>query len=989
MPRSILCTWALVLAHGLALAQLPAPQTAADSAIVELFAQPDPARVAALIEQLDDPSPDVRDDAADALVRLGDGGLPQLEEALAGDTLSPEARFQVESVLEELRTYVPHALKKELSLMLGLDATMFDGYELLAVEDKLSLIEMLQTYGLTRAAGFLYRHFRLESNLRLRIAYARALRVLGARIVLGELADALRAVEPPENPLDWIWLASRFELIELEVAQGRRDEALAMTDAMLAQLDGAAEFAVDENLKVSLLLMRSQLLAEGGRVDEALEPLDRLAELYPNEPRFDLEAGQLLLAQGRTEEATARFRAARAIYLDSTDERGFRFEGLKFLVGVFLQMGLPDEALVTIDAIDGLLVYDIDARVLRARLHAAIGEPEEALRIALAVFPQTGEGSALHAELTGLIPELLRAQGLGHLADPEFVASLFDGPSLESRMYAARELVTRRLDALAWLAVERLLLIAPRVPLVYEWALQLHLSHADLEAADAILARAEKHLGGRTVRALTQQVDAARNTLESEGGRTTEFFGRWVSHRGQPGLPVFGERSVWPRPVVAGGSVVVADTALVGLCAFDTATGRGDWTWEPVIPEDFVPSSPDEVLGLAHGGLVASGGELWVGSAVYSYEPRRPQHSNKCLGMVFTRLRKGLEQEAVIVREAPVWTGDAILLEGRLLVYISRLKTFRQLVCVDLESGRLRFAHRFRADAVYGPFASDGRISLVTQLGLLVVFDLDGTELLRVKSGSAQGAVAAGQRMAIFHREKVEVFDLASGERLWETPIAEYLVGEPAIVGERLVANLKDEGLLGWELADGREVFRRALPNTGARDIYALGQDRVVVVNARPEASGLGAVVRLLDADGNVLWRDAVEQEARLVVGADGLFFHAVRRRGQSWFVVQGLVPNDATALTDAELLERLLASARNVEDRHARIILYTLALKHCSDHGPSIYLDLVETLLAIGERARARFWLDEGRLAYPQDESLRSKDKQLDEQAVRRSQEK
>lgn len=968
---------------GSAQAQLDRPRTAADSAIARLFAPPERARFERLIDDLHEPDPELRDRASAALLDLGDGVIPLLEELRAEGELMPEAAFQVESVLERLRGYVPPELKHQLGAVLGVEADVLDSFDLLAVEDKLDLVGLIEGLRITAAAGLLYRHFRLEQDLDLRVAYIRTLRVLDAVMVFPEMAEALRGLPIPADPAGRVWLASRIELIELEVLLGNPEGALAVIESCAVVLAAAEEFRVDEQLQVTLYLKQAEVLTMLGRIDEALEPLMELSTRYPDEPGFALRAGQILLSQGRREEALERFQAARAIYLDASDAEGFRFAGLRDLVGIFLNMRLFDEALTTIDAIDALMLFDLEVRVLRAQYLSATEQYEEALRVALAVFPQTELGSSLHETLKSLIPTLMRALDLGHLAEPEFVASLYDGPSLKTRLYATLELVERRLDDLAQHEIERLFFIAPRSELVYEWAIQLQLNRASLAGADDVLARAEKHLQGRQLRALTARVQAARATLEAEGGRSTETFGRWLFERSLPAVPEFAERSEWPAMQMAGPDLVAADSNLLGVLALRPADGAVAWSWQPELPGQLAPSSDDEVLGAVMGGLIASDDGLWVGTSIYSYEPRRPQHSNKCVGLQLTRLRDGMVAETRFLPGAPAWTGEGLLLEDGLLVYTSKLGQYRQLVGVSLPESRLVFTHRFRADAVFGPFAADQRVLLVTQLGLVVVFDHAGTELARRKTGTALGACLQDELLVVFHREAVECLDLASDTQLWQVPLDNYLIGGPAVGGGRVLGNLADGSLLAWNLADGSEAFRLALPRAGARDIYPLDAERCAVVNERPEASGLGSVVRVIDLEGRVLWRDAAELRSRLSPAEGQLFFQSTRKG--SHFKISGLLPNDARELSPEAYAQRLLAGARAAGSLPAKLYLYRLALEKCPEQQAMTYLDLVETLLRNGEPSRARAYLDEARMAYPSDPSLRSKDLQLAEEEARR----
>ncbi len=968
---------------GSAEAQLDRPRTAADSAITRLFAPPDLDDFERLIDDLHEPDPEVRDRAAASLLGMGDGVIPLLEELRAEDELAPEAAFQVESVLERLRGYVPADLKRQLGGVLGLDADILDSFDLLSVDDKLQLVQVIESLKITSAAGLFYRHFRLEQDLDLVVAYIRALRLLDAQMVFAELAAHLRGLPQPEDRASRVWLSSRLELIELEMLLGQPEAALLVIESCRDVLVAAEEFRVDEQLQVSLFLRQAEVLTLLGRVDEALEPLDALAARYPDQPGFALQAGQILLAQGREEEALERFKAARAIFMDATDEQGFRYAGLRDLVGVFLSMRLFDEALETIEAIESLLLFDLEVRVLRAQYLHATEQYEEGMRVALAVFPQTEVGSTLHETLKALIPQLMRALDLDHLAEPEFLASLYDGPSLKTRLYATLELVERRLDDLAQLEIERLFFIAPRSELVYEWAIQLQLNRASLSGADEVLARAEKHLQGRQLRALRARVEAARATLEAEGGRSTAFFGRWLFQRNLPSVPEFAERSDWPAMQLFDSELVAADSNLLGVIALQPASGALAWSWQPELVAELSPSSDDEVLGAVVGGLVQDDGELWVGTSVYSYEPRRPSHSNKCVGLQLTRLQQGMVAETRFLPGAPAWTGEGLLLEDGLLVYTSKLRQYRQLVGVSLAEPRLLFTHRFRADAVFGPFAAKQRLVLVTQLGLVVVFDLQGNELSRLKTGTALGAVLMGEQLVVFHREQVECLDLSNDTQLWQVALTDYLVGTPAVCAGRVWGNMADGSLVAWNLADGSEGFRLALPRAGARDIYALDEERCAVVNERPEASGLGSVVRVIDGEGKVLWRDAAELRSRLSPAGGQLFFQSTRKG--SHFKISGLLPNLDQELSPEAYAQRLLAGARAAGSLAARLYLYRLALKECPDQGAVIYLDLVETLLRNREPSRARAYLDEGRMAHPSDPGLRSKDLQLAEEEARR----
>ena len=116
---------------------------------------------------------------------------------------------------------------------------------------------------------------------------------------------------------------ARFSYAELLFGKLRYGKALGEIEAALAAEPG----------EPSYLLLKGAILAQSGRVDEALELFDRVLERYPGDAGIQLNRGRALQTAGRHADAVAAFRTALEIepglaeaWWSLSDLKTFRFD---------------------------------------------------------------------------------------------------------------------------------------------------------------------------------------------------------------------------------------------------------------------------------------------------------------------------------------------------------------------------------------------------------------------------------------------------------------------------------------------------------------------------------------------------------------------------------------------------------------------------------------------------------------------------------------
>jgi outer membrane protein assembly factor BamB len=184
--------------------------------------------------------------------------------------------------------------------------------------------------------------------------------------------------------------------------------------------------------------------------------------------------------------------------------------------------------------------------------------------------------------------------------------------------------------------------------------------------------------------------------------------------------------------------------------------------------------------------------------------------------------------------------------QGNLLAVAQQGGRFRGLVSIDAGSGRERWRHEFEY-AVGGLVLDDDR-AVVSTSGQAQIFDVDTGELLHgpFDLGDSRAPVGLHGDLLVAYRPltNVSVFDVTSGELVWERRVPGSRISDHVVTGGVLVVPSDDAQVHAYGLEDATVRWRAPLnswPSSnrtphdldrGGRSLYVGTQTGLAAIDA-------------------------------------------------------------------------------------------------------------------------------------------------------------
>ncbi len=864
VPRSLLGA-ALVLASVVALAQEPPPAQPAET--------PRAAQVRALVERLASPDFKQREAAREALAKIGDDAVPQLE-AAAKDP-DPERSQGAKDVLALLRWKLPPMVEAAIGKNL-------ENYPSLSKEERaLGLKKLEENLASGRVlAPFCANIARFDPDPELRtkgLDIYIALTPEGDAFRDGLILEALDK-EPPRPGIH----ASRARLL---VRLGRFEEGV-----------HAAKKAIEVDKEgVAVQLVLADALLGGGQTQEALELLDDLAKKTPEDPEILARLGEAYLQAGEKAKGDEVF--GRLMKRGSQDPVPTRV--LVRVARSYMKAKRPDDARDVMAKAVAQAPWNPDVNLAMAELDLSLGRPAEALKR----FLNEAKYFMKDPERLKRVREGL-AQVFAQLGVPDLAQDddLLQDAARGRRLSRARELAGRFLlgHGLVEEAVLQYRAAAALDPESVEVRVALgdglrRLGRDDeakkaYEQARGLSARDERVADRLKALALGTPVDGGRAPI-SQQASDVQAWDRRISQDELKREPEAAFANALPPLVVQGKAIVLAPGTTT-VFALDLETGNVAWRASIERP------APPQGVGLDRVGLEPAGLLLAPAAACLRTSPRRARENVPLVALLANewvrapgRSFKKSSFEAALVawidpRDGKVVGTEKILEEpissaappvargSRALLLLQSGEERTRLVLLDLVAHKARWSQElaggpagrpsFAGDFVVAPYA--GGVAILDGEGALKAQALEGhapaTDVLE-----HEGALWFGTGTA------VRKAPLAGGDGsdVWSVPTGESLSGSVAVVGTRLFVSSRGGAVRAIALEGGRELAAQPLGGSdkaAARVLVPLG-GKLFALNGTDDAfkDEQPALLALDPRDLSIAWRRPMDRPAALAVG--------------------------------------------------------------------------------------------------------------------------